>query len=1020
MIGHMRAPQLPLAVFALLLLAVGAWYVTRGDAPGEAAAVELEAEGGLEQDSALSPGGLADAPQPVDLGVVPVTSERTAAVEEAVDADPLKTIQRAVIGRVVDGFGKPVAGARVLGGHSSGFGEIPLERLANMDGALGRIEEGKTDREGRFRLETSMRGELRFVVRASGFAPLRTRRGVTGGDEAKLADFVLEQGAILRGYVVDEAGTGIPDVAIDAVEAAGADLFTVSFVAGGQEPQTRSGVGGAFELNELAVGPYLLRLAHPEHPDLKVEGAADRPGQASTGLRLVMKRGYTIAGRVSGLGPGQASELKVRAVPTTGVDLDLFGALGGARVAELGADGSFELRGLSEGKFRLNAIDATEEDSIFAEARSAVTMAETGQRDVNIELRKPSGVTLRVLDATTGAPVTRYQVETGNFRLQALENSQGMQWCEWPDGKGTFADIPSEDLPIGGRGGTRFVVSAVGYESLTLTGIEPVPGSIVDLGDVRLTPVATITVRVVDDATGELVEGARVSLREVEESLPQGERRVSMGINPSSGESFVMPGQEGSSQGRTDEEGVAELPSLPGKLCSLGVKHRSYAEYRVEAVMLPEQGGLELEARLSKGGTVIVTVLGADGEPKQGVRVQHSGAEEDVTRVIGGGMGSRKSNSKGIVKFAHLAEGLHHFEIQEGTDRMIVNSGSTLVMAGFPVGEKSAHGRSVEVREGSSTEITLHARPEGIVSGRVTEAGEPLVGASISFDEDSGSDESTHLRMLGFGGGPSARTDSQGRYSVDALKVGDYLMKISHPRRVMPASLEISVREGENQVDQDLPVAILEGRVTDPEGKPVAGITVKANRYSESESGEVQRTVVSSIIVGDGSGGAMSITTGDPESSDTLTDVDGRYVLRGVQHDVELYVEASSSQYQRARSEPVTCGENQTRRDVDIEVYEAGHVRVAALDADGAPMGMCLVELEFVGDADPMPAPARGFIADTGETTVDSLRPGRWRVSARTIGMMGPTGGDEERIAAPVEVDIVATETAEVTLDFLE
>ncbi len=1008
----MRVVLPVLSFLVIAALGVGGWFLL-GSRDSMERGASLSQEAALapqEADQVMTLPGVGAPEIPVQGESSPV-SERIDLVEEVPDQPTSIREIRSLSGRVLDDLGQPVPDARVLVGRSSEFGGIPLERLVGLAGELGRVEEGKTDGEGRFRLETSLRGELRFVIRAPAFAPLRSSREVTGGDVAMVADFILERGVILSGHVVDEAGTGIPGVGIETIEAASGGLFTLSWAASGREPQTRSGPGGAFEVNELAVGPYLLRLGHPEYLDLKVEGAVDRPGQAVTGMSLVMKRGSTIAGRVIGVEPGQASELLVRALPSSDVDIDMLDVFNGARLAELTADGSFELRGLGEGKYRLTAIEASDGESIFAEAKSAITIAETGQRDVLIDLRKPAGLTLRVLDATTNAPVTRFKVEAGVFRPRDLKDREGMVWPESPDGRATFPDVPPEELSTTAGSGAHLRVSAVGYESLSVTGVELAPGTVVDLGDVRLSPVATITVVVLDDLTGEPIEGARASLHVVDESMESGGRRVSMALNMNGDEGFVMSGQDGTSSGRTDEKGVVELPSLPGQRCSLEVSHRNYAQFQGDPVSLPQEGGLELEARMVKGGTVIVTVLGAEGAPKSGVRVRHSPAAT---------MGSsRKSNSQGIVKFAHLAGGLYYFEIVEAAGPLIMSSDTASMTTGIAAdGDHPARrGVEVEVREGASSEITLVARPEGSVSGRVTEAGEPLVGATISFEEGFGREDSLHRRMFGFAGGPSDRTDSQGRYRLDALKVGDYLMKVSHPKRAMQSSFEVSVHEGDNQIDQDLPVAILEGRVTDSEGRGVAGITVKVGRYREPGSGELPYARVGSLFIGTGSGGGMAISSEGVESFDSRTDANGHYVLRGVQDKVKLYVETSSSQYQAARSEPVTCGENQTRRDVDIEVYEAGEVRIAVLDAVGAPISMGWVELEFVGEADPMPDPVQGFIGDSGETSIGSLRPGRWRASGRTMAMYE---GDVDRQATPVVVEVVAGETAELTLHLLE
>jgi hypothetical protein len=435
---------------------------------------------------------------------------------------------------------------------------------------------------------------------------------------------------------------------------------------------------------------------------------------------------------------------------------------------------------------------------------------------------------------------------------------------------------------------------------------------------------------------------------------------------------------------------------------------------------LPESGGRELEARLTQGGSVTVLVLGADGAPKKGARVAQSLVGEGGPLVFGGDAGTRTSDTRGQVEFTHLPAGLHNFKLQEGGGAgSLVSGGAQIVLAGFDGGGEQ-EGVDVEVGEGSTAEITLRARAEGEVHGRVTEAGEPLIGATLSFEEKSeGGGEDMGLMLPGFGGGASARTDSQGEYSQKGLAVGEYTLRLAHPTRAMPTTFELSVREGANTSNHDLPVAILEGRVVDAGGEPVVGLEVRPKRHVEPGPGGARRTTVARMVMmSDNGGGAMTLSTGGEPAPAVKTDADGRYSLRGVAHDTELVVETSSSRYQKAQSKPVVVSENQRRRDVDIEVFEAGHVTVRVRNADGSPASFCLAELDYAGNEKERPEPQREFVGETGEATVDSLCPGRWRVSARTMGMMGP-GGDagEPKKAAPVEVDVEAGGTSVVTLN---
>jgi len=1011
----MRAPQLLLALFALGLLTVGAWFLTseRRAEPDPPALTEAGTEAPAAP--ALSPGQLPATDAEVGLEAAQSTAGRTAAeADPEPAAAPVEEPERGLVGRVVDEFGNPVVEARVFVANSSAFGGAAIDRWAGTERSFMTIEQTETDREGRFRVATGMRGDLRFAVRSPGFAPLRTPRKVDGPDLVELEDFVLERSVVLSGHVVDQAGNGIGGVAIDAVAPSSGSGLMVTFMSDSEDPLAVSGPGGAFEVNELGAGPYRLNLTHEDHPSLVVDGSVPRPGQSESGLRLVMEDGHRISGSVLGLEPGQSGQFKVRARPLRGGDFDPELGMIPPRLADLAADGAFELRGLREGEYRLHAVKSLEEYPVFGSGASAATLASTGDRGVQIQLREPTGLTLRVLDAETGQPIEDFTVEAGLFWLQSLRGEDGEVLEHFPGGVASFPELPVDQ----GESRTRVKVEADGYESFVKADIELAPGEVVDLGTIRLASVPMVTVRVVEASSGEPVKGARVELQERDPAPAPGERRLSMSVV---GGDLALAGGRDSSSARTDEQGVAVLSSLPGKFAQLSVRHRGFAEYRSEPRLLPETGGQEFEVRLSPGGAVTVLVLDAGGEPKKGVRVRQKlvGAEEGPL-VIGMGSGSRSSDSEGIVEFDHLLPGTHNFSIQGGgPGGMVLDGGTQIVMAGFGAGGGD-EGVDVAVTEGSHTEITLRTRAEGRVVGEVTERGEPLVGATLTFEEVAGGGASEVARMMPSfgGGGPSGRTDSEGAFSVEGLKVGDYEVRIDHPSRVMTSTFELSVREGENRESWDLPLAILEGRVVDSEGEPAVGVRVKPKRYEEP--GAPRGLVVASLVVADGGGGAMSFTSGGAAAQRVETDEDGRYLLRGVEPDVDLVVEVTSERFQKAESAPVTCGPDQTRRDVDVEVFEAGSVEAVVRNADGTPAGFCLVELDYLDEAEPMPDPERGFVGDTGQTRLDSLRPGRWRASARSVGMLPETGpgGEEPPRTETVEFEVVAGEVTGITLRF--
>jgi len=990
-----------LSALALVALLSVAFLIDRNDAGGPLA-------GGPA--SILSAG--AEEPEGAPLAQPDGEPEGAAAGEPAREALEERARPTAadsgagrLTGRVVDERGRPVAGAEVAlvsGGASFGFGSLGF-------GALETQCEGLADEDGRFALDPRESGSFHLAVGADGFAPFRREIALSAGAALDAGNLALDPGVFLSGRVVDERGSPVAGAEIRRpFESERGGLVVVSGRGSGTVV-ARTDAAGRFSIARQAVGPWTLRVRSEAHPEREVEGQTELGGERVSGLEIVLERGFEIAGRILGAPPDGTEELRVSAAPVAdpdASDLALEGlALAGARAARVAADGSFRLRGLKGGRsYRVQARAGG--GLISGRTRSAALVAAPGDEGLQLLYSAPATLVFRVVDARSGAALTDFRVEAGAGWLAPLTDDGGLR-THHPDGLVRF-----EDLRRGGglasSGTARLRVSAVGYETFERAGLAVEDGQVLDLGVVHLKPVPLVRVTVLDDRSGAPIEGAAVSLAPVQEGPGAGYQTVELEMTagadgPNVARSWT---DEQSQSGTTDERGVCALTSWPGREAALHVRAEGYAPWASGVLELPLSGDLEQRARLVEGSAVTVRVVDSHGDPLPGMRVEHrapSGATGFApAHRAAGGRAQRVSDSTGSVLFPDLEQGLHAFRLAEARE---VEGGAAMIQV-VGAGEHGGSWQEILVEPGSDGSLTLAAAPRGDLAGRVTEAGLPLAGAEVRAlpaEEDPGD-------FLGpFGAGPSAHTDSKGRYALEGLRVDEYRLEITHRSRAMPAYQRVRVREGASSEDVDLPVAIIEGRVFDAQGEPVAGARVTVERAG---SGGPQRSAVAVMITADADGeNETVISTGTGAGNEPArTGADGRYTLRGVQPAVPLVVKADGEHFAPARSQPVELGETELRRGVDVTVAPAGSIAVAVARRNGAPAGGFVVTARPLGAGAEEVEPVRGFVGPGGHATLKGCRAGEWSVSLSAVAPDAPPA------PAAREVTVVAGESA--TLPF--
>lgn len=901
------------------------------------------------------------------------STDRAAIADDFSAADAVSASNSVPLaGRVLDELGQPIADAFVYFGPIDGGlgGAIGIDQLFRAGSVWAdRITESRTDASGRYTVDAHKLNPTRVVVRSSGHAPFSGdfRLPARGED---YPDIVLQPSVFLEGRVFDHLDRPVEGARVEVLPPRSTGLvINIEEPKEDAEGGWRTDSAGRFAVDELVAGPYRLRVTHPSAPTAEVNGSSTAAGDRVTGIEVHLAEGAEIRGSVAGVPAGRAAQYVVVAQPSD-VHFGGFDLMGG-RSQVLADDGSFRLRGLRKGRqVKLALYESGERNGFWGDGLAEPAQAMPGESAVRMQFRGAISLRLRAIDAETGSPIESFELEAGGWWRELLAESDGKPIQRHADGVAQHEGFNTRDDNT-----FDVVVRADGYDPFERNGLSATPGTPLDLGDVRLTPVPEVVVKVTEQATGAPIEFASVSMR------VEGEGERGFGGN------WRDADQQSAT---TDADGIARLSSRPGRTVYFSVSHKQFADLTSEPIVLTDASNPLHELRLLRGGTVEIAVLEASGEPLAGSEVERESADaEPYPGVTFDSKGDRKTDQRGKLKFQHLPPGVHYF-------RIAAKERSSMTFFGYTSSEStqrefSDEWKPVTVVEGGEHTLTLHAPPSSSLTGRILENGKPLVGAQLTIatrtDDDGSSGSSRDDFAAIMGGIDGVKTDAKGRFEFTNESVGAMRLTIEHPLRVMPARYDLDLEEGANEVDIDLDVCTLSGRVTRDDGTPVVGAEVSVQRAGSSEIQQRGAFMIST------SGGA-SITTGVGMQGPVVTDSDGRYLLRGVASGSELvmHVDSKDSLLKAGKLEVPALAPREERSLGELKLLRAGSLRVA-ISASAASeddfFRVTLKPLEVEGDAES----SNQYTQSPGEARFTGLLPGTWTLSAKSMNARVGTSG---------------------------
>jgi uncharacterized GH25 family protein len=445
---------------------------------------------------------------------------------------------------------------RVTGPNGTPLGDVTVRLQPSPTGAFamrGVDSSSVTDQNGDYTLEALPAGEETVEFTHPSYVASR-KTVVLKGTETKL-DVQLSSGQRVSGIVVTDAGAPVAGAGVSA------------YGAGLRGGQATTKADGTFELESIMPGRYRFTASKSGLG----EGTAEDVDVASTQqVRITLRAGATIYGRVSGLTPEELSRTEVTALA------------GRSDVtARVDAGGNYRIEGAPSGTVQVMAELASRDlMTQRTSQRQTVEVAPGGSQNVDLTFR--NDITIRGRVVRNGKPLP-----SASIRFNPQRGSEAQ----------TFAAVSTDE-----------------QGQYTVTGVEEGEYSVEVMDMQRFSPYsASYTVR--GSATFDIefsTSSIRGTVVDAATSEPLASATVQVTAAKTS-ESFRM-----ARGGSTDAAGTFLLEAVPAGTYVVTTTKSGFAADTRELTV--SERGEDVQVKLSRSESVMLKLVdGRDGRPIGGI-----------------------------------------------------------------------------------------------------------------------------------------------------------------------------------------------------------------------------------------------------------------------------------------------------------------------------------------------------------------------------------------------------------------